>query len=65
MLLEHGYHGLGIQAVLDACLEEARADADLPADTDTGRQASLLVDCWEGAAHRNDEPRAVRPRGPV
>lgn len=35
------------------CLEEARAKGDLPADADAARMASLLVDCWEGAALRS------------
>jgi TetR/AcrR family transcriptional repressor of nem operon len=36
-----------------ACLEEARQRGDLPPDADTRRMASLLVDCWEGAALRS------------
>lgn len=35
------------------CLEEARSRGDLPAGSDTLRMASLLVDCWEGAALRS------------
>ncbi len=35
------------------CLEEAREDGDLPADSDPKSLASLLVDCWEGAALRS------------
>ena len=35
------------------CLEEARGRGDIPADSDTRRLASLLVDCWEGAALRS------------
>lgn len=35
------------------CLENARERGDLPADADTNRMASLLVDCWEGAALRS------------
>lgn len=35
------------------CLEEARKGGDLPADSNTRRMASLLVDCWEGAALRS------------
>ena len=35
------------------CLEEARRDGDIPADSNTRRMASLLVDCWEGAALRS------------
>lgn len=35
------------------CLEEARKIGDIPADSDTRSMASLLVDCWEGAALRS------------
>ena len=35
------------------CLEEARTKGDIPADSNTRRMASLLVDCWEGAALRS------------
>ena len=35
------------------CLEEARKRGDIPADSDTQHMASLLVDCWEGAALRS------------
>jgi TetR/AcrR family transcriptional regulator, transcriptional repressor for nem operon len=35
------------------CLEQARMRGDLPADADTGHLASVLVDCWEGAALRS------------
>jgi TetR/AcrR family transcriptional repressor of nem operon len=35
------------------CLEEARGRGDIPADSNTRRMASLLVDCWEGAALRS------------
>lgn len=35
------------------CLEEARMRGDIPADSDARRMASLLVDCWEGAALRS------------
>jgi TetR/AcrR family transcriptional repressor of nem operon len=35
------------------CLEQARIRGDLPADSDTRRMASLLIDCWEGAALRS------------
>ncbi len=38
---------------LAPCLEEARRAGDLPADADPRRMASLLVDCWEGAALRS------------
>ncbi len=36
-----------------ACLEEARKGGDIPAGSNTRRMASLLVDCWEGAALRS------------
>lgn len=36
-----------------ACLEEARAAGDLPAHANPRRMATLLVDCWEGAALRS------------
>ncbi|HVT05533.1 MAG TPA: TetR family transcriptional regulator C-terminal domain-containing protein [Thermoanaerobaculia bacterium] len=35
------------------CLEEGRQRGDIRADSDTRRMASLLVDCWEGAALRS------------
>lgn len=35
------------------CLEEARTRGDIPRDSDTEHMASLLVDCWEGAALRS------------
>ncbi len=35
------------------CLDEARKAGDIPADSDTRQMASLLVDCWEGAALRS------------
>ena len=35
------------------CLEEARTRGDIPADANPRRMASLLVDCWEGAALRS------------
>jgi TetR/AcrR family transcriptional repressor of nem operon len=35
------------------CLEEARKTGDLPADCNTRHMASLLIDCWEGAALRS------------
>jgi TetR/AcrR family transcriptional repressor of nem operon len=38
---------------LAGCLEEARANGQLAATADPGRMASLLVDCWEGAALRS------------
>jgi len=42
-----------IAARIAVCLEEARARGDIPADSDAPRLASLLVDCWEGAALRS------------
>ena len=35
------------------CLKEAQKKGDIPADSDTRQMASLLVDCWEGAALRS------------
>jgi TetR/AcrR family transcriptional repressor of nem operon len=35
------------------CLEEARKKGDIPAESNARRMASLLVDCWEGAALRS------------
>lgn len=35
------------------CLELARERGDLPAEAGSKRLASLLVDCWEGAALRS------------
>jgi TetR/AcrR family transcriptional repressor of nem operon len=42
-----------IAARIAVCLEEARKRGDIPADSDTSRLASVLVDCWEGAALRS------------
>jgi len=38
---------------LAECLEKARTRGDIPPDSDTRRMASLLIDCWEGAALRS------------
>jgi len=38
---------------LSSCLEVARRRGDLPADSDPQAMATLLVDCWEGAALRS------------
>jgi TetR/AcrR family transcriptional regulator, transcriptional repressor for nem operon len=38
---------------LAGCLEEARSFGDLPPESDTLAMATLLVDCWEGAALRS------------
>ena len=35
------------------CLEEARRKGDIRSDANPQRMASLLVDCWEGAALRS------------
>jgi TetR/AcrR family transcriptional repressor of nem operon len=35
------------------CLEEARKAGDIPAESNPRRMASLLIDCWEGAALRS------------
>ena len=35
------------------CLEQARQAGDIPADSNARRMATLLVDCWEGAALRS------------
>ena len=35
------------------CLESARAAGDIPRDSDPRRMATLLIDCWEGAALRS------------
>jgi TetR/AcrR family transcriptional regulator, transcriptional repressor for nem operon len=43
----------GIARRIAACLEEARKSGAIPADSDPARLASVLVDCWEGAALRS------------
>jgi hypothetical protein len=43
------------------CLEEARKKGDIPPDSDPPRLASLLVDCWEGAALRSRLRRNPAP----
>ncbi len=42
-----------IAKALAACLEEARRQGDIPADSNPRQMANLLVDCWEGAALRS------------
>ncbi len=42
-----------IAARIAVCLEEARQTGDLTPDSDPRLLASLLVDCWEGAALRS------------
>ncbi len=44
-----------------ACLEEARQSGALPADSEVGHLARLLVDCWEGAALRSRLQRDASP----
>lgn len=46
---------------LATCLEEARQTGALPADADAGAMASVLVDCWEGAALRSRLRRDPAP----
>ena len=53
----------GIADRLAVCLEEARRGGDIPLDSDTSELASLLVDCWEGAALRSRLRRDPAPLG--
>jgi len=46
---------------LAATLETARAEGTLPPDTDAAALASLLVNCWEGAALRSRLVRSPEP----
>lgn len=43
------------------CLEQARSRGEIPADSDPGQMASVLVDCWEGAALRSRLRRDPAP----
>lgn len=43
------------------CLEEAQRQGDIPPDADPKQMASLLVDCWEGAALRSRLRRDPAP----
>jgi TetR/AcrR family transcriptional regulator, transcriptional repressor for nem operon len=43
------------------CLEKARRAGDLPAGASPARLASLLVDCWEGAALRSRMQGSAAP----
>ena len=43
----------GIAERLAGCLEEARQRGEIPLDSEPQQMASLLVDCWEGAALRS------------
>lgn len=42
-----------IASRIAVCLEKARKAGDLRSDADTRQMATLLVDCWEGAALRS------------
>jgi TetR/AcrR family transcriptional regulator, transcriptional repressor for nem operon len=50
-----------IGRILAGCLEEARHQGDLPPDADSEAMASLLIDCWEGAALRSRLKRNPAP----
>ena len=54
-----------IAARTAACLEEARQCGDIRADADTRGMASLLVDCWEGAALRSRLRGDASPLNPM
>ena len=43
----------GIAERLAFCLQEAQQRGEIPAATDVGQMADILVDCWEGAALRS------------
>ena len=43
------------------CLEEARERGDIPSRAEARPMASLLVDCWEGAALRSRLRREPAP----
>lgn len=43
------------------CLEEARHDGDVPADSEPRQMANVLIDCWEGAALRSRLRREAAP----
>ncbi len=46
---------------LASCLDEARQRGDLPPDSNSRSMATLLVDCWEGAALRSRLQRSPAP----
>ena len=50
-----------IVAQLTACLDEARQRGEIQPHIDTRGMASLLVDCWEGAALRSRLRREAAP----
>ena len=43
------------------CLEQARIEGDLPADTDTTHLANIMLNAWEGAALRSRLLRSAEP----
>lgn len=43
------------------CMEEARAEGDLPPGTDPRHMADLMLNCWEGAALRSRLRRDPAP----
>ena len=51
----------GIADRIAVCLEEARRKGDIRADADARLMASLLCDCWEGAALRSRIQRDAAP----
>ena len=50
-----------IASRIAACLKEAKRRGDISADADPRQMASVLVDCWEGAALRSRLRRDARP----
>lgn len=50
-----------LAAPIAACLEEARSQGDLPAETDTRELANVLLNAWEGAALRSRLLRSPEP----
>ena len=52
---------LEIAERMACCLEDARQRGDIPADADPRRLATLLIDCWEGAALRSRLRRDPTP----
>jgi TetR/AcrR family transcriptional regulator, transcriptional repressor for nem operon len=58
--IEAAFEGLA-HRLADA-IDEARRRGDVPADTDPMSAATLLIDCWEGAAMRS---RLIRSPAPL
>jgi TetR/AcrR family transcriptional regulator, transcriptional repressor for nem operon len=54
-----------LAAPIAECLEQARTEGDLPADTDTSHLANVLLDAWEGAALRSRLLRSPEPLNAV